>query len=130
MKGDFGQYVDRVLDGSTLYFRLKKNKSYIESACCFVVRKHLLQENGISFVENAIHEDVVFTPMVFNYARRCMQIQDQCYMRTVHSNSIMTTTNKAKQRVSFVLFLKLISEIKCSPIIEDLKKMMEAKVNK
>lgn len=72
MKGDFGQYVDRVLDGSTLYFRLKKNKSYIESACCSVVRRLLLHKNNISFVENAIHEDVVFTPMVFNYARRCM----------------------------------------------------------
>lgn len=36
------------------------------------MKRLMLSENSISFVENAIHEDVVFTPMVFNCAKRCM----------------------------------------------------------
>lgn len=60
------------MDGRELYFSLKKNKSYIESACCSVMKRLMFIENHISFVENVIHEDVVFTPMVFNCAKRCM----------------------------------------------------------
>ena len=36
------------------------------------MKRFMLRENCIYFVENAIHEDVVFTPMVFNCAKRCM----------------------------------------------------------
>ena len=51
-------------------------------------------------------------------------------MRTVHSNSIMTTTDENKRVKSFVLFLDAISNCKDTPIMEDLKTMLKARLRK
>ena len=72
MKGDVKSYTDQVMSGTELYFRLKSNGCYHESAAVAMFRMGLLKDNGIQFVENIIHEDVLFTPMVLQKCKRCM----------------------------------------------------------
>lgn len=51
-------------------------------------------------------------------------------MRTVHSNSIMTTTDSKKREKSFELFLGMVSSCKDSPVMDDLTAMLKSKIEK
>ncbi len=72
LKGDIISYTDKVMSGTELYFRLKVNNSYQESAVLAMFDIDVFRNNGISFIENIIHEDVLFTPMVLSNCTRCM----------------------------------------------------------
>lgn len=72
LKNDVESYTGKPMTGAELYFRLKKNNSYQESAALGMFDMDFLRGEGIEFIENIIHEDVLFTPMVLSRCRRCM----------------------------------------------------------
>ena len=61
---------------------------------CVVLRayKHsYLLDNGLFFKEGIYHEDNLFTPKAFYYARRVKVVDECLYDYRVRANSIMTT---------------------------------------
>lgn len=127
LKNDKDSYVNKVMSGAELYFRLKCNGSYQESAALAMFNLDMMKENGISFIEDIIHEDVLFTPMILSNSRRCMQLDQQMYLRSVHGNSIITTTNNNKKRKSFNVILEHIDgdSMQMNVVMDDLRKTIK-----
>ena len=67
----------------------------LKSPCApfYVMRRAYLQDNGLSFLADYLHEDEEFTPRMFYQAGRISFVSECCYYACVRGNSIMQTVN-------------------------------------
>ncbi|WP_270753633.1 glycosyltransferase family 2 protein [Leuconostoc lactis] len=72
------------------------------SPTMFVIRKKLLKDNNISFLENVLHEDNSFVLEVYHYARLVMGSEETLFYRRVRGNSIMTSLDYDKSMESYL----------------------------
>ena len=56
-KGDYSG----VYTGQQMFAKMRENKEFFGSACLVMLRRSLLEENGIRFYNGIIHEDNLFT---------------------------------------------------------------------
>lgn len=78
--------------GRELFRVLYANREFNASACMYAVKRNILVENGLDFKEGIIHEDELFTPFVFYFAKRAELTQRKFYNRRIRKDSIMTGT--------------------------------------
>ena len=81
---------DRVYDGRELLALLLREGRYLPSACLSFVRLGLLRESGLRFYPDMLHEDELYTPMLYLYAARVGCIERAFFKRRVREGSIMT----------------------------------------
>lgn len=72
------------------------------SATMFVIRKKLLKDNNIFFLENVLHEDNSFILEVYHYARLVMGSEETLFYRRIRGNSIMTSLDYEKSMESYL----------------------------
>jgi len=86
--GEIDEHVYRGLDIMEL---LLEKDIFRASACLFFVKKEFLLINNFSFFPGIIHEDELFTPLLFMNANRVEYIPRMFFHRRVRGNSIMTS---------------------------------------
>lgn len=81
----------QVYKGLDLMELLLDKDIFRASACLFFVRKDYLLVNNFKFYPGIIHEDELYTPLLFMKAERVEYIPRMFFHRRVRENSIMTS---------------------------------------
>ena len=79
-----------VWEGPALFAHYWQMREYVSSACFHLVRRSMIEENGLRFGEGLLHEDELFTPLVYAYAKRAAFLNEPYYCRRMREDSIMT----------------------------------------
>lgn len=83
----------KVSDGDTIFLKLLENGEYTPSPCLYITKKSVLIDNNITFFENIIHEDILFTYNVLLSSNKAMIIDDILFHRRIRANSTMSSDN-------------------------------------
>lgn len=83
-----------VKTGKELFCEFQENWDFKVSVCLQLFRKEFLQDNGLKFCENMLHEDEVFTLECSALSKRSAYIDQAYFVRRVRGNSTMTTLQK------------------------------------
>lgn len=87
--------------GEELLTELLRRGEYKSSACMQLVRKAVLDANGLCFYEGITHEDELYTLRVLMCAAKAGVSPQQYYIRRIRSNSIITGENLLLKTLSF-----------------------------
>lgn len=124
----------RVSTGKEVFKLLLKTDEFFSSACLLFIKKDFLQKKDLNFAPDIVHEDELFTSMVYLYAKRTTYIPVCFFSRRIRLDSIMTTPYAMRNvRSYFIIGRRLLSHIAVH--LEDkeiinlyLSKMMNAAV--
>lgn len=98
-----------IYDGKMLFKEMLKNGEYRASPVLQIIKRKLLLEKNIRFIEGIIHEDEAFSIEVITNSKRTMHINKKYYNRRVRSDSIMTGSKKTESMHGyFKVLLKLM----------------------
>ena len=86
----FRSVIRGVWSGQTMFARYWQMREYVSSACFHLVRRSLFEEHDLRFGEGLLHEDELFTPLMYAYARRVAFLNEPYYCRRMREDSIMT----------------------------------------
>ena len=93
-KAKYGKYQRKyqynVGNGSTVFLELMSNNEYRSSVPMTFIRATYLRDIGINFCEGIVHEDQLFTFLLFYYSRCVTHLQRTLYIRRFRANSITT----------------------------------------
>ncbi len=81
---------DRVYTGLELFDTLLSAKGFRSSACLVLIRRDYLRRIDLRFHEGIIHEDELFTPLLYFPAERAGRIDRAFFHRRLRPFSIMT----------------------------------------
>lgn len=87
-----------ICSGLKLYKDLIEQESYFTGVYYQVVKKDLLSDYNIKFINGIIHEDHLYTYQVFSVAEKAISIKDKLYVYRVRENSIMTSKRNYYKR--------------------------------
>ncbi|MEY8561784.1 glycosyltransferase family 2 protein [Eggerthellaceae bacterium 3-80] len=79
-----------VHSGPEFYVLFEETKSFRPSACLFAVRRQLLEQAQLTFLEGIIHEDLLFLMQLIVAPKRVGFLKEPLYMRRMREGSIMT----------------------------------------
>ena len=82
--------VGGVLTGEQLFVRYWELDEYVSSACFQLVRRSLLKRADLRFGEGLLHEDELFTPLLYAVAGSAAFLNEPLYIRRMREDSIMT----------------------------------------
>ena len=90
-------YFDRtgpkgVVSGYEMLVETSANGSFRSSACMYAVRRSILEEHRLRFRPGIIHEDHLFTLLLFEHLGRCRFLPEALYVRRMRHGSTMTKT--------------------------------------
>ncbi|MDX1634514.1 MAG: glycosyltransferase [Marinobacter sp.] len=106
-------------DHGNFYQYLMQSKQYRSPVWLYLIRRSLLEDNKIRFIEGIIHEDEAFTLQVMNLSLRHGFIERSFFKRRMRSNSIMTSGHSMKNvRGYFETFRHLAEWFSKSPDID------------
>lgn len=77
--------------GQTMFARMRKNGEFLGGACFEIIRRSLIEENGLRFYDGIVHEDNLFVFQCTMLARRAGYTDKAYYHRRLHGGSTMTT---------------------------------------
>lgn len=89
---------NKVCEGVEMLEILLEKNIFRASACLFFVKRELLENISLRFAPGIIHEDELFTPLLYLAAGRVGYIPRKFFHRRIRANSI--TTNNFSQRNS------------------------------
>jgi len=78
------------LKGIDMINILIKNKEYRPSVPLLFIKRDTLMQNNLFFYKNIIHEDHLFTFMLFIYSKLTVHLAEPLYNRRIRKNSIMS----------------------------------------
>lgn len=94
---------------------LAKNE-YFSSACLIFTRHSYIKENNFTFFKGILHEDELFTTVLFLKANKVMYLPEQLFIRRLRSNSIMTSLISRRNIDSyFIVASKLKNLVQNNP---------------
>ncbi|MBQ9021344.1 MAG: glycosyltransferase [Eggerthellaceae bacterium] len=100
--------VEGVLSGPEIFKRYWDDYVYVASACFHFIRRAFLEEHGLRFKEGILHEDELFTPLLYAHANRCAFLNRPLYLRRMRTGSIMTQPRGVKNMDSIY---KIVSDL-------------------
>lgn len=84
-----------VVTGKDLFCSFQANWDFKPNACMQLFLRKFLTDNNLTFCENMLHEDEVFTLECVTLSKKAAYINFICLTRRIRDNSIMTTSQKA-----------------------------------
>lgn len=123
-----------ILSGIETFANLLKHREFFSSACLLFINRKFLNKIGLLFENYIVHEDELFTSILFLEARKTSYISTSFFLRRLRAGSIMTVPYSMKNINSyFVVGTKLLGytkeNIKMKEIIDlYLKEMIDAAV--
>lgn len=105
------EYTDenRIYNGIDLLNILLNNKCYTPSACLSLINRSYLKRINLSFFPKIIHEDQLFTAILYMEANRIMCIHQQFFKRRLRENSIMTNNFSMRNVESYFIIADQLS---------------------
>ena len=82
--------------------------SFMPSPVLYMFTKDLLLKYEITFPSGIIHEDEVFSALLFLYARSCVYLNKDFYRRRYRAGSTMTDKTEEQVERSFNSYIKII----------------------
>ena len=98
-------------NGRELLVQLLCNEEYRTAVPLMMFRRAFLLENHLWFENGIIHEDELFTFLVFNADGRVAHCQEQLYARRVRPASIMTSSGALRRYDSMLCIYMVLSEM-------------------
>lgn len=77
--------------GARYLTRCVREGRYVPSACLHCIRRDMLEIPQLAFAEGLLHEDELFTPLLYAYAGLVAAIDEPLYLRRIRQDSIMTS---------------------------------------
>jgi len=105
---DYRDSVSGAMSGQDLFTLYWSRIQFVSSACFHVIRRSLLEENDWRFCEGLLHEDELFTPVLYALAKRAAYLDEQLYERRVRPGSIMATPTTMRRVKSLVAIANLL----------------------
>ena len=101
MKEDFSHRpsFDEVATGRELFTFFQQRGEFWPQGAMRMVRRGLLEDNGIRFKEGIIHEDALFTFQTLVVSQRSTFLNEPIYMRRVREGSIMGQRSRSIRNV-------------------------------
>ena len=106
----FRQDIPGAMSGAELFTQYWQKDSYASSACFHAIRKAFLDEQQLRFKEGLLHEDELFTPMLYPYAQAAAYLNEPLYLRRVRPDSIMSRGRGVKNLASLRLIVNELRE--------------------
>ena len=97
--------------GKTQLFELLNSGEYRTAVPLMFFRREYLIKNNLRFLEGIIHEDELFTFLVYNADGRSAHCHEQLYARRVRPSSIMTSSGAARRYDSMLKIYDVLSEM-------------------
>ncbi|TCV08024.1 glycosyltransferase involved in cell wall biosynthesis [Sphingobacterium alimentarium] len=91
----------RIMQGATAFEQLIHQDEFFSSACLIFTRLKFLESCQLRFERGIIHEDQLFTALLFLNAKRICYIPESFFLRRVRHNSIMTTSYSLRNVTSY-----------------------------
>lgn len=105
------QYLARgEYSGIEFYEKQVENNSLVCSACLYIIKKSLIEENYIEFHHDIIHEDELFTRLIFIHANKILFLDNKFYNRRFRPNSITTLAHSEKNAISLLIIAEQLHE--------------------
>jgi len=90
-----------IMSGSVTLEKLLKFGEFFSSVCLLFIDGNFLREKRLLFEMNIVHEDELFTSILFLEAKRIRHVPVSFFMRRLRSDSIMTVTYSMKNINSY-----------------------------
>lgn len=84
---------DKTLNGQDLFIEMTVNKDFYASPCLQFIKKKVLLENSIYFLEGIIHEDELFSCQLLMKSKKVKCIKDKLFYRRIRLDSTITSLN-------------------------------------
>lgn len=102
----------KVTTGKEVFKQLLKTDEFFSSVCLLFIKSDFLIEKGLKFEPDIVHEDELFTSMLYLRAQRTTYIPLCFYSRRVRPSSTMTTPYSMRNIQSyFIIARHLLSHI-------------------
>ncbi|MBE6949087.1 MAG: glycosyltransferase [Ruminococcaceae bacterium] len=97
--------------GRKMLLRLLRNEEYRTAVPLMLFRTSYLLENNLWFEEGIIHEDELFTFLVYNADGRVAHCHEQLYARRIRPASIMTSSGAMRRYDSMLRIYYVLSQM-------------------
>lgn len=87
-----GSY-EGVCAGNEMLLRLQGNNDFPLSPCVFMAKREMLDDAGVRFVEDRVHEDDLYSICALLNARRAAVVRETVLLRRYRASSTMTSGN-------------------------------------
>ena len=74
------------------------------SACNKLYRKSFLEENGLTFQNGLLHEDILWSYNIVLKAKKAAWVKDATYIYKIHQGSI-TTSKNSKRKIDSLIYI-------------------------
>lgn len=108
-----------VQSGIATLEQLQKNMEYHSAVPLLFLNREFLINNKISFLQNVVYEDMLYTYQVFCRADKVAQCAEALYHRRYRENSIMTSKKSKKYFDSCVTVYKYVRDFSVDNDISD-----------
>lgn len=97
-KGDYcySAECEGVYPGKELFRKLYTKGEFKAQACMYLMKRDFLIENRLTFKEDIIHEDELFTPFALYFAKKAGLTRKKYYNRRIRYNSIVTNSRNVE----------------------------------
>lgn len=89
----------------------KNRKSYSASPCLYLVKKEVIDQHNLFFLEGVLHEDEYFTTRLFASVQSLSYLNEALYHRRYRIASTMTENSNAHKMRSFESYLKVFKAL-------------------
>jgi len=97
--------------GIELYKKLKSSKNYFTGVYYQVIKRKVLLNHHITFINGILHEDHLYTFETLTVAESAIAISNRLYCYRIRPNSIMTSnTNSVKRFIAYSITYKGMRE--------------------
>lgn len=103
---------NQILSGSEVLKKLYSTKKYGASVCVTFIKKEYLDKNSLNFYPKIIHEDELFTFLLFYKAKRVNYIEKNFFKRRLRKNSTMTQVKTEKNTKGYLVVTEELCKLK------------------
>lgn len=125
---------NKIYKGTEILNILLDKKGYSSSVCLSFIKTQYLKDKNLTFYPHIIHEDQLFTSLLYLQAEQVMCIPEDFFKRRFRENSIMTRQfSKKNMEGYFVITKELVNYTATHPNVrfivdKYLRKMLDAAV--
>lgn len=91
----------RVMSGKAAFDHLLHNGEFFSSVCLLFIQRDFLNQINLTFQKGIVHEDQLFTSLLFLKANQVVYIPTAFFLRRVRMDSIMTASYAMKNMQSY-----------------------------
>lgn len=103
---------NEILSGEKYLKKMLKNKVYKSAVVLNFIKLDYLKKIKLEFFKGIIHEDELFTFILFLYAKRVNYINRKFFKRRIRAGSIMTTIKGEKNIIGYLTVARELEKIR------------------